>query len=154
MKSSSRLSVALHALAHLAEQPDSPLTSGDLARCVRTNPVVIRRTLAGLRDAGMVASTPGPGGGWTLARSAERISVADVSAALGERILLAVDLAGGPGCSIQKSVSHVLDGFLDDAEALLQKQLSRISLADLAAQVRGKTTRVHAIRAKVETRRQ
>ena len=145
MKSSSRLSVALHALAHLAEQPDSPLTSADLARCVRTNPVVIRRTLAGLRDAGMVASTPGPGGGWTLARSAERISIADVSAALGERILLAVDLAGGPGCSIQKSVSHILDGFLDDAEALLQKQLSRISLADLAAQVRGKRTRTHVI---------
>jgi Rrf2 family protein len=133
MKTSSRLSVALHLLAHLAEQPPSTMTSEELGRCVRTNPVVIRRTLAGLREAGMVASTPGPGGGWTLARDPSRISIADVASALGERILFAVDLAGGPGCQIQKSVSHVLDGFLDDAEALLQKRLSRISLVDLAA---------------------
>ena len=142
MKTSNRLSVALHLLAHLAEQPSSPMTSEELARCVSTNPVVIRRALAGLRDAGMVTSMPGPGGGWTLARSPSRISIADVASALGERILFAVDLAGGPGCRIQKSVSHVLDGFLDDAEVLLQKRLSRISLGDLAAQVHGKASQL------------
>jgi Rrf2 family protein len=79
MKSSNRLSVALHVLAHLAEQPDATMTSEELARCVRTNPVVIRRTLAGLREAGLVSSTPGPGGGWALARHAARISIADVA---------------------------------------------------------------------------
>jgi Rrf2 family protein len=136
IKSSNRLSVALHVLAHLAEQPSVTMTSEELARCVRTNPVVIRRTLAGLREAELVTSTPGPGGGWALARDAARISIADVASALGERILFAVDLALAPGCAIQRSVSHVLDDFVNDAEALLQKRLSAISLADLAAQVR------------------
>jgi Rrf2 family protein len=138
MKSSNRLSVALHVLAHLAERPEATMTSEELARCVRTNPVVIRRTLAGLREAGLVSSTPGPGGGWALARDARQISVADVAAALGERILFAVDLALAPGCAIQRSVSHVLDDFLNDAEALLQKRLAAISLEDLARRVRGK----------------
>jgi hypothetical protein len=48
-----------------------------------------------------------------------------------------VDLALAPGCAIQRSVSHVLDDFLNDAEALLQKRLERMSVADLAARVRG-----------------
>ena len=151
MKSNHRLSVALHVLAHLAEEQGAPMTSEELARCVRTNPVVIRRTLAGLREAGLVSSTPGPGGGWTLERDPARISLADVSSALGERLLFAVDLAGGPGCRIQESISHTLDGFLDDAEALLQKRLSRISLADLAAKVRGKTSHSDVIPAKSGT---
>lgn len=151
MKSSHRLSVALHVMAHLAEEQRAPLTSEELARCVRTNPVVIRRTLAGLREAGLVSSTPGPGGGWTLERDPARISLADVSSALGERLLFAVDLALAPGCAIQKSVSRVLDDFLDDAEALLQQRLGRISIADLAARVHGKTSHSDVIPAKSGT---
>jgi Rrf2 family protein len=138
MKPSTRLSVALHVLAHLAEEPSSPMTSEVLARCVDTNPVVIRRTLAGLREAGLVSSMAGPGGGWSLQRDPARISLADVASALGERLLFAVDLALAPGCAIQRSVSHVMDDFLNDAEELLQKRLARISIADLAARVRGK----------------
>jgi Rrf2 family protein len=136
MARSSRFSVALHVLAHLAERPE-PATSEALAACVSTNPVVVRRTLAGLRDAGLVASARGPGGGWTLARAAAAVSLRDVYAALGERLLLAVDVAGpGERCRIQRAVAGTLDEFLDDAEALLAERLGRITLADLAAQVR------------------
>lgn len=138
MKRSRRLSVALHVLVHLAERPDAPMTSEDLASCVGTNPVVVRRTLAGLREAGLVVSAAGHGGGWSLARDPARVSVAEVCAALGERLLFAVDLAAPLGCRIQESVSAVLDAFLRDAEALLLERLGRISLADLAAQVRGR----------------
>jgi len=135
MKRSTRLSVALHVLVHLTQRPAGSMTSADLARCVRTNPVVIRRTLAGLRDAGFVASTAGPGGGWSLARDPARILVSDVCSALGERLLFAVDLALQSGCRVQGAVSGVLDDFLRDAEALLLERLGRISLADLSAQV-------------------
>lgn len=137
MRRSSRLSVALHILAHLAERADEPSTSAHLAACVGTNAVVVRRTLAGLREAGLVASLAGHGGGWTLARDAARISLGDVHAALGERLLLAVDVAGpGAGCPIERAVSGALDEFLDDAEALLAARLGRITVADLAARVR------------------
>ena len=55
MKQSSRLSDVLHVLLHLADA-DVPLTSETLAGAMSTNPVVLRRLLAGLREAGLVAS--------------------------------------------------------------------------------------------------
>lgn len=137
MKRTRRLSVALHVLAHLAERAGTPRTSGDLARCVGTNPVVIRRTLAGLRDAGLVVSAAGPGGGWRLARDPGAISLGEVCRALGERLLFAVELAAPSGCRVQAAVTGVLDDFLHDAEALLLERLDRVSIASLAEQVRG-----------------
>ncbi|WP_420128424.1 Rrf2 family transcriptional regulator [Longimicrobium sp.] len=138
MKRSNRFSVALHVLMHLAERPGEPATSEHLAACARTNPVVVRRTLAGLRQAGLVASAKGHGGGWTLARPPALVTLRDVHAALGERLLFALDFSGGnPGCRVQRAVAGTLDDFLHDAEALLAARLSRITLADVAAQARG-----------------
>jgi Rrf2 family protein len=137
MRRSNRFSLALHVLVHLAEHPGVAATSEHLAACVRTNPVVVRRALAGLRQAGLVASTKGHGGGWTLARTPESITLRDVYAALGERLLFAIDLSGGnPGCRVQRAVAGTLDDFLDDAEALLAARLSQMTLADVAAQAR------------------
>lgn len=135
-----RFSVALHVLAHLVERPAEAVTSEELAGCVRTNPVVVRRTLAGLRDAGLVASTKGHRGGWSLGRDAAGISLQDVRAALGERLLRPADVAGfGAGCVIEQTVSGVMEACIEDAEALLAERLSRITLADLVAQVGGAT---------------
>ena len=141
MPRSSRFSVALHVLAHLAHAR-APRTSEDLAACVDTNPVVVRRTLAGLRDAGIVTSSRGTGGGWALAREATAITLRDVQTALGERLLCGIDADGrrGAGCRIQQAVAGTLDTFLDDAEALLAARLDAITLASLAARVRGLET--------------
>lgn len=65
MKRDSRLSGLLHILLHMAEQA-GPVTSEVLAKATDTNPVVIRRIMAGLRDQGYVRSGKGHGGGWTL----------------------------------------------------------------------------------------
>jgi Rrf2 family protein len=140
MPRSSRFSVALHLLVHLVDARE-PQTSEQLAACVGTNPVVVRRTLAGLREAGLVASARGAGGGWRLARAAADVTLRDVQAALGERLLGAVDVAGpgapAGGCRIQRTVAGTLDEFLDEAEAMLAERLGRITLASLAARVRG-----------------
>src|SRR5918999_2498969 len=110
MKRSSRLCVALHVLVHLAERRDQPQTSEQLAECLGTNPVVIRRTLAGLREAGLVTSAAGHGGGWSLTRGPGNVTLGDVYAALGERLLLAVDVgAAGAGCRVQNAVVDTLD---------------------------------------------
>ena len=146
MPRSARFSVALHVLAHLADAA-APRTSEDLAACVGTNPVVVRRSLAGLREAGLVAAARGAGGGWSLARDAADITLRDVYAALGERLLQGVDVAGPRpprgGCRIQRAVAGTLDEFLDEAEALLAERLGRITLAALAAAVRGLEPRTH-----------
>lgn len=147
MPRSSRFSVALHVLTHLVEAPE-PQTSEQLATCVRTNPVVVRRTLAGLREAGVVTSSRGSGGGWELARDPADITLRDVYAALGERLLDAIDVARprAPhgGCRIQRAVAGTLDDFLEDAEALLAARLNGITLASLAARVRALQPRAHS----------
>lgn len=51
----SRLSDVLHALLHMAQQ-DAPSTSDEMAKAMKTNPVVVRRTRAGLREHGYVRS--------------------------------------------------------------------------------------------------
>ena len=82
MTGSSRFSTAVHILALLALESDRPLTSEYVASSVNTNPVVIRRLLRKLADAGLVASTPGSTGGSRLARDSRRITLQDVFSAV------------------------------------------------------------------------
>ena len=131
MKRDSRLSITLHALLHMAER--ETITSEELAACLSTNPVVVRRTMAGLREAGLVRSEKGHGGGWSLVRDLATISLADVHAALGEPALFAIgNRTEAPGCVVEQAVNAAMDGALRDAEALLMQRLERISLADLS----------------------
>jgi len=134
MKKSSRLSLALHALVHLHKQPGETMTSATLAQCLMTNPVVVRRVLGQLREAGLVLSSKGHEGGWRLARGAEAITLFDVHSAMGENLLIRVGAdAGEEGCGIVRAVNAMMDEFLDDAEALLAARLKRVSLAAIAA---------------------
>ncbi len=148
MKRSGKLSVALHVLVHLAESPGRPATSGWLAACVHTNPVVVRRTMSGLREAGLVASARGHGGGWSLAREARAVSLRDVYAALGEDVPSAIGKTPeSPGCPIEHAVSGALDGCFRRAQALLADHLGTITLADVAADFRHLTAPGNRVRA-------
>ncbi len=133
MKRDSKLFTALHVLAHLAAVPTRPLTSEELAGCLHTHPVVIRRSLAGLREVGIVTSTKGHGGGWTLARPPTAISLGDVYVALGERgALVPLQEPGIRSCLVEATVADALEGFYAEAETLLLRRLGGISLADLS----------------------
>lgn len=135
MKRNDRLSVALHVLLHMAERDGSPMTSAEMAACVETNPVVIRRTFAGLRDAGIVSSDKGHGGGWRLARPAADIALVDVQRALGERILPFAVREESPGCLVERAVIDAVDDALAEAERVVEARLASLTLADLAQRV-------------------
>jgi Rrf2 family protein len=133
MKRDSRLSGVLHAILHMAEQ-DRPMTSEELAAHMTTNPVVIRRIMAGLRQAGIVQSAKGHGGGWTLDCDLEQISLKEIYEALGSPEFFAIgNRTESPGCLVEQSVNAALDGAFKDAEALLIARLGEITLAQLSA---------------------
>lgn len=132
MKRSDRLSIALHILLHMGQRTDTPMTSEQIAGWVGTNPVVIRRTFAGLRDAGIVASTKGHGGGWSLARGLDQISLHQVQQALGERLITLGARDESPGCLVEIAVHRALDDALEEANRLLDQRLAGVTLADLA----------------------
>ena len=110
------------------------MTSDELAICLRTHPVVVRRTMASLRDAGFVVSERGHGGGWVLARDLASVTLLDVQMAVGDAGAPAPEeSAHADGCVIEQSVQRALAGSLREAEALLMKRLAEVTLADLSA---------------------
>jgi Rrf2 family protein len=132
MRSDRRLSRMLHVLLHMARH-DGPMTSEAIARMLDTNPVVVRRTMAGLRDAGYVSSGKGHGGGWEIAADLATVSLLDVYRAVGGPNLFAIgNEHPHPDCAVKHVVSAALDDALQEAEALLLARLGAISLADLA----------------------
>ncbi|WP_244484967.1 Rrf2 family transcriptional regulator [Bradyrhizobium tropiciagri] len=80
----SRLSSVLHGLLHMIGAGE-PVTSEQLAQAMATNPVVVRRVMAGLREQGLIRSEKGHGGGWTLARDPADITLADIYRAVARR---------------------------------------------------------------------
>lgn len=133
MKNDSRLSGVLHVLLHMAEC-DGPVTSDVLARAMQTNPVVIRRIMAGLRERGYVRSGKGRGGGWTLARDLAEISLRDVYEALGDPALLAIGhRTQAPSCLVEQAVNAALADSFREAEAFLLARLGTITLQMLSA---------------------
>ena len=130
------MSGALHVLLHMAQQP-GPFTSETLARAMDTNPVVIRRIMAGLRDLGQVRSEKGHGGGWTLACDLSRVTLRDVYIALGSPSLLAMgNRTESPGCLVEQAVNAALNRAFDDAEALLLMRFGEVTLAMLSDDLR------------------
>lgn len=136
MKRNERLSVALHVLLHMAERDGEPMTSAEMAACVDTNPVVIRRSFAGLREAGIVQSDKGHGGGWRLARAPREVSLMDVQQALGGHIVAVAAREESPGCLVERAVVDAVDDALLEAERVVEARLAKITLADLAKDVR------------------
>lgn len=133
MKRDSRLSGVLHVLLHMAEQK-GPTTSERLAKAMQTNPVVIRRIMAGLRERGYVRSEKGHGGGWTLACDLTRLTLRDVYEALGEPAVLAIgNRTESPGCLVEQAVNAALGRAFEEAEAMLLARFAAVTLAQLSA---------------------
>ncbi|MDA7417527.1 Rrf2 family transcriptional regulator [Xenophilus arseniciresistens] len=132
MKRDSRLSSVLHALLHMAEQ-DGPMTSDALAQCLGTNPVVVRRTMGFLRDAGIVSADRGHAGGWRIQADLRNITLRQLHEALGEPAMFAMGIRNeAPECLVEQAVNAALEESFAEAEALLLKRFSQITLADLA----------------------
>ena len=133
MRRDSRLSGVLHVLLHMAEQ-DGPVTSEVLARVMATNPAVIRRVMAGLRDQGYVRSEKGHGGGWTLARPLDAIRILDIYRAVGEPRIFSIGPADpDPQCLVEQAVNASMAAAMQEAEAMLIARLGQVTLAQIAA---------------------
>jgi len=132
MQLDGRLSRMLHLLIHM-DRANGPITSGEAAEMLHTNPVVIRRTMAGLRDAGLVRSIKGHAGGWTLLKPLESVSMLDVYNAVGEPRIFAIGLADPtPDCLVEQAVNASMTSALKKAEAMLIAQMGEVTLATIA----------------------
>ncbi|HBT4568755.1 Rrf2 family transcriptional regulator [Klebsiella pneumoniae] len=133
MRNDTRLSRMLHVLIHLS-QHDRPATSDTIAEMLNTNPAVVRRTMALLKEKGYVRSEKGHKGGWTLAKPLADITLLDIHKALGSSSLFAIGLSTEhPECLVEQAVNAALTEAFDAAQALLLKRLESVTLAELAS---------------------
>ncbi|CAI1010160.1 Rrf2 family transcriptional regulator [Serratia grimesii] len=131
MRQDNKLSRMLHVLLHMARH-NSVYTSEQIAVMLGTNSAVVRRTLAGLRDAGFVTSEKGHHGGWRIAVDLRDISLLDIYRAVGVNQLFAI--GGGeqhPECAVEAAVNQALGNVLDEAEQALLVRFAEITLENL-----------------------
>lgn len=122
----------LHVLIHM-DRLEGPVTSEAIAAMLGTNPVVVRRTMAGLKEAGLLASVKGHGGGWTLARPLDQITLLNIHEALGSPKVFAIGIADDdPTCLIEQSVNAALAETLGEAEQRLRDRFQTITMEALS----------------------
>lgn len=136
MSTSSRLAVAVHILTLLTQHGEEPVTSEYIAGSVNTNPVVIRRVLGALREARLVTSQGGNGGGWRLAGDPRSITLRDVYRAVEDEALFALHhRPPNLRCPVGRHIQHALTGHFAAAARAMEQELARTTIADMLREV-------------------
>ena len=144
MNTSSRFVVAVHIMTALAGKKevctfferDPKVTSDELADSVNTNPVVIRRILSELQDAGLVVSKTGRAGGTTLAKPAAQITLRDIHQAVEDGDLFHLHYnTPNPTCPIGGNIQDAVSDIFAEARESMLEVLAGQTVADVAADV-------------------
>jgi len=135
MSANSRLTIAAHTLAWIGlyqRQGHAVATSEQIAGSANTNPVVIRRLLGELREAGLVESRRGGGAGWSLTRDLKAITLLDVYDAIEPGPLFALHRADpDQGCVIGHGIQPALQDVYAGIECTVRAELSKTTLEDV-----------------------
>lgn len=133
MKITSRFTVAVHTLlAIYTFQDEYKLTSEFIASSIGVNPVVVRRTLQSLKAAGLADVKAGTGGAVPV-REASEITLFDVYSAVDcvDGNLFNFHDNPNPDCPVGRSIHKVLDPHLADAQAAMENELKKVTLAEM-----------------------
>ena len=134
---SCRLAFAIHVMTVLALRRDELCPSTLLAKTVNTNPVVIRRLLLDLQEAGLVKTERGPAGGARLARAPGRIRVRDIYRAVEEPALFAPHRRKpSKACPLGCKIESVLEQLFERASRALEREFEAVTLEDLVQKIR------------------
>ena len=133
---SSRFSIAVHTLSLIAVVPNE--STGDfIAKSVNTNPVIIRRIMSKLKQAGLIEVRPGVGGASLLKAPAD-ITLLDIYRALevvedGE--LFNFHKHPNPNCPVGSMIEQTLRAELIEAQLAMEQRLKRVTIQQMMDQV-------------------
>lgn len=129
MRADFRLARMLHVLTHIHGRKGTT-SSEEIAVMLNTNPVLVRRMMAGLRTAGYVRSTAGRNGGWVLAVDPADITVLNVYQALEEPVIFAIGAnVDHPGCRQEQAINGALEVAMAQAAGALMREFGQIRLS-------------------------
>jgi len=109
------------------------VTSDFLAASINTNPVIIRKILTQLKNAGLITVARGTGG-IELTRELSEISFYDVYEAIepvegGD--LFRFHEAPNPACPVGRNIHKLLDGKLNSIQDAMENEMKKYTLMDL-----------------------
>ncbi|QZY66637.1 Rrf2 family transcriptional regulator (plasmid) [Providencia rettgeri] len=131
MSKDHRLSRALHVLIHM-DKIRGHVTSEDIALMINTNPVVVRRLFQGLKQAGIIHSEKGHGGGWILQKPLGDITLLDVFLAIGCTELFSIGwVTEHEKCMIEDAVNTEISDTFAEARRLITDRFAELTLDKL-----------------------
>jgi Rrf2 family protein len=149
MKLSAQEEYGLRCLLHLGRlpQPGGILTIPEISRAEGLSEAYVGKLMRVLRQAGFVTSARGQTGGYTLARPAERIVIAEALAALGGRLFDPefCERHAGAELSCTHSVDCSIRSLWRSVQGAVDQLLSRITLQDLLGKEQDITTRMDGL---------
>ena len=134
MQISSRFTIALHIFTCIETfKNDYKITSDFLAGSINTNPVIIRKILTQLKNAGLITVARGTGG-ISPTRPLKEISFYDVYQAIepvenGD--LFNFHSSPNPQCPVGKNIHALLDGKLKAIQLAMENEMKKYTLDDL-----------------------
>ena len=132
MLSNTHFSMAVHVLTALAVNEGEVAGSENLARSMGTNPSFLRGLIGQLRDAGLVETRLGKGGGSLLARPSARITLLDIYRVTERRPAMTAHACDQDSSRpVSRKIDHSLGELNHKLEDTVMKQLKEITLADL-----------------------
>ncbi len=134
MMSNTHFSIAVHVLSALAYREGNLVGSDDLAKSVGTNPSFLRGLIGRLKEAGLVETQMGKGGGTRLGKDAKNISLCDVYLATESRPGVKThECCDMSKCPVQAGMSTMLADINDRVQAAVESELKQTTIADLLA---------------------
>lgn len=138
MQISSKFTVALHILTCVDTfKNEYKVTSDFLAGSINTNPVIVRRLLAKLKNAGLIKVARGTGG-IELTRPLNKISFLDVYAATepeNKADLFRFHESPNPNCPVGRNIHNLLDGKLAAIQEAMENKMKGYTIADLSSEL-------------------
>ena len=134
---SCRFAFAIHVMAVLASKKSDCCPSSRLAQTVNTNPVVIRRLLIELQEAGLISTFRGPQGGAVLKRKPEKVTLREIHRAVHQGNIFGTHPhQPSQECPVGKRISQVMQRIQHRANRALERELERMTLADVLRDLR------------------
>ncbi|MGD8375051.1 MAG: Rrf2 family transcriptional regulator [Acidobacteriota bacterium] len=123
-------SMAMHAMALLALEPGTSLSTRAIASCFGISEAHLSKVLQRLTKVGLVRSVRGPKGGFSLARNPENITLMEVFTAIEGPVESSGCVFGVSRCD---GTSCVLGSVMADANRMLLDHLARTDLRTVSA---------------------
>src|SRR6476619_5003073 len=137
MSTNSRFAVAVHVLSLMAWSGEEPLKSEQVAESVNTNPVVIRRMLLDLAQAGLVVSQTGSLGGSRLASDPAKTTLLDVYQALECGGVFSLHRQPpSRDCPVGVNIETVLGDVLQEVDSAVELVLKNITIDDVVQRLK------------------